>query len=71
MPLRYYKLTEVVVPEPSPNEFRIATAAVLLCALCGGTIDSSGGPGHGAICAPCGDAIKTGRARGAIKWGAE
>lgn len=53
----FYRLQKVAIPEPAPGEFRIATACVWSCALCGGMIDGMGGPGDGQICVPCGDQI--------------
>jgi len=63
----YYRLERVDVPDPMPDEFRIVTAAVMSCQTCGRTIDDMGGPGE-YVCIPCGDVIKNGQARGAIKW---
>jgi hypothetical protein len=68
MPLEYYELQRITIPDPEPGEFRIASAALLTCGLCGTTIDGSGGPGDGPICIPCGNVVRRGQARGAIKW---
>lgn len=62
----YYELRKVTPSQP--GELVIRTAAVLCCDLCGGVIDSMGGPGHGAVCVRCADVVMSGRARGAIKW---
>lgn len=45
---------------------QIVTAAVLDCGLCGRTIDGMGGPGYGAVCSPCGEALIAGQLRGAV-----
>jgi hypothetical protein len=66
MPVVFYKLERVEIPDPKPGEFRIQTAAFWDCALCGSLIATIGGPGDGEICIACGDFLKTGRARGAI-----
>ena len=68
MPLRYYELSLVEIPDPKPGEFRMATAAIRDCGLCGGIIDGMGGPGNGSICLRCAEVVKRGEARGAIKW---
>jgi len=65
----FYKLERVDIEPPKPGEFWIATAGVMSCGLCGETIDGMGGPGE-YICIRCGDVVKDGHARGAIKWGA-
>jgi hypothetical protein len=50
----------------------IRTAATIVCSLCGVMIDGMGGTrGHGPICLRCGDVLKNGRLRGAVKWGEE
>lgn len=69
MPVEYYELTKTIIPDPVEGEFTLVTAAVLSCGLCGGCIDGMGGPGDGVICIPCGDVVKSGQARTAIKWG--
>lgn len=66
----YYKLERVDVPDVKPGEFRLVTAAVMPCQTCGRPIDGMGGPGE-YVCIPCGDVIKSGQARGAIKWSEE
>lgn len=68
MTIEYYELKRIKIADPVPGEFCIRTAAVLTCGLCGGCIDGMGGPGNGAICVPCGDVVKRGEARTAIKW---
>ena len=68
MPIEYYELTRVTIPDLKPGEIRLTTAALITCSLCGGCIDSNGGPGDGPICIPCGDIVKSGLARTAIKW---
>lgn len=68
MPLEYFELTKVTVPDAKPNEFRLVTAAIIDCGLCGEMIDGMGGPGHGAICLRCAEVVMRGDARGAIKW---
>lgn len=67
-PVRYFELREVTIDPPKPGEFRIVTAAVLYCDLCSDAIDGMGGPGDGVVCVRCADVVRTGRARGAIKW---
>lgn len=68
MPVEYYELKRVTIPDVKPGEFHIASAALITCGLCGDCIDGMGGPGHGPICIRCGDVVKRGEARGAIKW---
>lgn len=68
MTIKCYELRELVIEPPKPGEFRIVTAAVWACALCGGTIDGMGGPGNGEICERCAEVLKSGNARGAIVW---
>lgn len=63
---KYYELAERETPPP--NSGRLATAALLCCGLCGGVIDSMGGPGYGAVCERCGDELRIGRLRGAVVW---
>ena len=67
--LVYFELSEVAVPPLRPGEFRLATAAVLSCGLCGSTISGSGGPGHGVICRPCGELLLAGRLRSCVQRG--
>jgi hypothetical protein len=64
----YYELKRVTIPATKPGEFRMASAAVRSCGLCAKAISGSGGPGSGSICIECGDLVKKGQARGAIKW---
>lgn len=66
--IEYYELRRVRIEPPQPGEFRIASAATVICGLCSRYIDGSGGPGDGPICTPCGDALKRGALRGAVKW---
>lgn len=61
----HYKLTAVPKRDLRGS---LVTAAVMWCGLCGSTISSSGGPGDGVICEPCGDALKTGGLRGCVVW---
>lgn len=63
----YYELKHVIVPPRQPGAF--ASAAFRDCDLCGRPISSSGGPGHGSICISCAEIVKSGQARGAIKYG--
>jgi hypothetical protein len=56
----FYELVRRKILPPSPGEFRISTAAVWSCALCGLIIDGMGGPGDGELCIRCGDLIKSG-----------
>lgn len=68
-PVEFYELGDLVsVEPPKPGEFRLVTAAVMDCGLCGGVIDGMGGPGDGAVCKRCGDALKHGRLRGCVVW---
>lgn len=67
-PLEYYRLERITIAPPKEGDFVFASAALLTCALCGICIDSMGGPGDGAVCIPCGDLMRRGEARGAIKW---
>jgi len=46
----------------------IATAAIRRCGLCGGMISGMGGPGHGSVCKPCGEALKKQQLIGAVVW---
>lgn len=64
----YYELKRIKVPAIKPGESRLASAALVTCGLCGEAISGSGGPGDGPICIKCGDVVKRGEARGAIKW---
>lgn len=68
--VEYYDLDRVTIEPAKPGEFRIATAALVTCGLCARTISGMGGPGHGSICIPCGDALVRGELRGAVKWDA-
>lgn len=66
MAIEFYELKRVTLPERGPDTF--ATAALITCGLCGDAIDGCGGPGHGQVCIRCGDVVRRGEARGAIKW---
>jgi hypothetical protein len=67
----YYELKHVKVPDSKPGDFRMASAAFRDCGLCARPISSSGGPGSGSICVSCAEIVKSGRARGAIKYGSD
>jgi hypothetical protein len=62
----YYRLTRVSLPPRDSNSF--ASAALITCGLCGGMIDSCGGPGDGAICLRCAEVVLSGQARTTIVW---
>jgi len=66
----YYELKQTTMPYERPGEFVIMTAAVMDCGLCGRTISGMGGPGDGAVCMPCGNELRRGALRGAVKWDA-
>jgi hypothetical protein len=66
-PLEYYEFRKVTVSPAKPGEFRLGNAACLICSLCGDYLAGSGGPGP-VICTRCADVVKSGAARGAIKW---
>lgn len=68
MPLEYYELKRVTIPDPRPGEMVFATAALITCGLCGTCIGGMGGPGDGPVCIPCGDLVRHGQARTAINW---
>lgn len=59
----YYELVKRHIDPPKPGEFRIATACVWSCILCGSMIDGMGGPGDGDLCLRCGDLIKGGKVK--------
>ena len=63
--VKYYELKEVSYKKFTGG---LRTAAFRNCGLCGCAIDTSGGPGSGSICIPCGDALKTGGLRGCVNW---
>lgn len=67
MPLEFYELTKVTVPDREPGSSRLSSASVMACGLCGKTISGCGGPGS-FVCIECGDVVKSGEAKGAIKW---
>ena len=69
--LEYFQLSKVTVQETEPGEFRLVNAAVLSCSLCGRMIDGMGGPGEGAICLPCGEALENGGLVGCVLWEGE
>lgn len=56
----YYELVRKVIPATPSGKFRIASAAVWSCQMCGEIIDGMGGPGNGEICEKCGDGILSG-----------
>ena len=66
--VRYYEPSLVEIKPPEPGEFRIETAAILMCGLCGEAIDGMGGPGDGAMCERCVELLRAGRLRGCVKW---
>jgi hypothetical protein len=68
MPVEYYELKRVTIPDQKPGAMTLRTAALITCGLCGACIDGCGGPGSGQVCVPCGDVVRRGEARGAIKW---
>lgn len=68
MSLKFFELQPVEIADPEPGEFRIATAAIRDCGLCGEIIDGMGGPGNGSVCVRCAEVVIRGEARGAIKW---
>lgn len=63
----WYEIKRVIVQPIKPGEFRIATAAVRSCDLCGKVIFGMGGPGNGVLCVSCGDALRSGKLRGTVK----
>lgn len=65
-PIRYYKIEPRELSEESPDGFLLVTAALIWCGLCGAQISGMGGPGNGAICESCGDALKRGELRGIV-----
>jgi hypothetical protein len=68
--LVFYELQKITIKE-DPNAFRIATAAILSCGLCGEMIDGMGGPGDGVVCVKCGDELRKRRLVGAVVWDKE
>jgi hypothetical protein len=66
--VEFFELQLVEYDRPKPGEFRIASAAVIMCGLCAAYIDGSGGPSDGAICKACGTALRQGKLRGAVVW---
>jgi hypothetical protein len=66
MPLEYYELTKVIIPDS--DGVRLCTAALITCGLCAKMISSSGGPGSGSVCIECADLVISGQARGAVVW---
>lgn len=67
----YYRIEKAHIPEPKEGEVRFESAAFWNCALCGAVIKSTGGPGYGDICEPCGDALQAGKLVGAVVWSTE
>ena len=67
--ITYYELRPVTITEPEPGEFRMATAAVMMCSLCGGTIDGMGGPGSCPVCEFCAVRLRRGELRGTVNVG--
>lgn len=65
--IEYFDLRLVHIEPPMPGEFRLATAAVRSCGLCGRVIDGMGGLGP-SICMPCGEAFLRGALVGCVKW---
>lgn len=65
MPIEYYRLERVVIPDPKPGKRRIVNAAVFSCQLCNKTISGHGGPSE-EICIECGDLLKKGELKGAV-----
>ena len=66
MPVEYYTLKRVVIPDPKPGEFRLQSAALFCCQLCNSTISGMGGPAGPDICVQCGDHLERGQLRGAV-----
>lgn len=66
--LEYFELRRVRREPALTGEPLFVTAAVLSCSLCGEMIDGMGGPGDGAVCVRCADIVRSGKARGAIRW---
>jgi len=64
----YYELTPV---HTQKEGFRFASAALIVCSLCGEMIDGMGGPGHGAVCLKCAPEMIGGRIRGCVVWDEE
>ena len=44
-----YRVTPLYAPKPGT----IITQAIILCYLCGGTVDTRGGPCYNAVCLEC------------------
>jgi hypothetical protein len=68
MPVEYYELKRVTIEDSNLEKMNLRSAALIVCGLCGECINGMGGPGNGSICMPCGDLVRRGAARGAIKW---
>lgn len=68
MTIHYFTLTHVFDEDEAPGEFRLLTAALLDCGLCGRNISGMGGPGNGVICAECGTALRRGQLKGAVAY---
>ena len=68
-PTEYFELGDLIsISPPKPGEFRLSTAAVMSCGLCDTVIDGMGGPGDGAVCRRCGEALKRGQLRACVMW---
>lgn len=65
--VEFFELSRVKIQPPRPNEFRLKTAAVMICGLCGRMIDGMGG-GAPRMCIPCGDQFVAGKLVGCVKW---
>lgn len=66
----YYEIERREIDETPPprGKMRLLSAAIIDCRLCGVVIAGMGGPGDGAVCERCGDALKRGELRGAVIW---
>lgn len=54
----WYGRSYVFKPIEETPRGAIATAAVMMCAMCGTVIKSMGGPGHRCYCTKCYDLLK-------------
>lgn len=66
--VRFYEPQLVEIKAPEPGEFRISSAAVRSCSLCGTMISGMGGPGDAPICERCIEPLRRGELRGCVKW---
>ena len=57
----YYELVKRTISDTKNDKFRITTAAIWECPLCGEVIDGMGGPGNGELCQRCGEEILNGQ----------